>query len=1579
MTGNYVGVLRTGGGTGLGNQGAGIRVAGASGNQLGPGNIVRNNGNLDTGIHIASGTGNRIVANSIFDNIGLGIRLDAGANNDLAVTLSSVTTSNIAGTVINGTAGQSYFVEIFTNDSCTGAEGETFVSFVTVSNGAFSQPVSLPAEAFVTVTATRATVPADTSEFSNCVAVGAEAANPPVLTGAIPNADGPTLGVAGVWDSGSPEPGQSFDVVFYSGSTCAAVTPFASSSSLDLTLVTNERGIGAFAIDGLPNRPVGTFIAATVNGSPRSNCVVADRNNVSWPTAFQLASGVPDNQNFLRSSGQGRWFKVPVDANSRLTVTLKNLPADYDLVVFKDIQAKYDELTTGRAQPGPNLAIDDLNRQGAETPVDAFNTSQYNPSSWDPTNWKPDLNANVFTPQFSPTEYSPTEYSAAFTSPTEYSPTEYSPTEYSPTEYSPTEYSPTEYSDTQFSRDEWASFTPADPRVFSAAQTASLVAISAGTGTGDESVAVNTWNNTGFFYIRVQGKNGSFDADTPFSLEVSTQGTSCTGVLDTQVTVPVLTPGTLKTLILTSSGRPGLDVAALMPKLNALAAHSAVAPAAVVDVSGPLAGLNAQADAKADCPYAKNLVTAGIKDIVGAYRAANPTLKYIVVAGGDNVIPFYRYPDPALLGNESLYVPPVGDTTASQASLRLGYVLSDDFLASKTTVSLHGNEFPVPNIAIGRLVETRTDIEGMIDSFLATGGSTLTPTTSLVTGYGFLADAANSVKATLASRIGGAAANHETLITNRGVSPGTVGTPPTGSWTASDLRRDFLTERNDVTFLAGHFSANDALAADYRTNILTTELSSATANLEKTIVFSAGCHAGYNIVNEHSVIGVTQPLDWAQAFAQRKVTLIAGTGYQYGDSDFLAHSERIYAELARQLGGPVGSSLLRSKQIFLEESPGLSALDEKALLQTTLFGLPMLGVNLPEPTLPGASPVVPQPVGSGPGTSFGLQVADNFIVPSATGAVQSQALNGLNGSATWFEGTGNKVSVKPMQPVLPLKSTNVTAAGRSLRGVLFTEGTYTDTRGTVPMTAAPATELRGIHAPFHTDVFFPPQPWTPNYFGALSGSGNTQLHVTPVQHRSESPEMTRRKFSGDMKFRLFYTGPIAVDPGLSAPPTITGVDTSYAAGALTVSAHVFGALDAGIQEVLVTFTDPPEGNGNGSWQSLAMQRSPADPTLWTRTLPPSAASAFQFMIQAASAVGRVAVDNNLGAYYQHGSIPGPPEPGAPPPAATSMAFAPVPPSPVRYGTSFNVTVDLDGSAGCIGSGLVRVDLGGVSLPATTNASGTATVEMRATVLPGTYPITASFGGTATCAASDAVSTVQVVNQQTSLVIAFPFVTLTASTTPQPTPLHDRTVIVTLMQGATPRLVHVGKTDPQGRVRVPPALLAALAQGGYSVVARYDGEAGYLEATASGGTLNVIRRGSGGDNIVGTNGDDLIIDAGGTNTIDGRGGNDTIIAGSGTDRIIGGDGNDTIDAGDGSNTVNGGNGDDTITTGSGTDTIDAGSGNDTIHAGNGGNNVQAGSGNDLITTGTGNDVIDGGPGFDFCSPGGGSNTVRNCEG
>ena len=47
-----------------------------------------------------------------------------------------------------------------------------------------------------------------------------------------------------------------------------------------------------------------------------------------------------------------------------------------------------------------------------------------------------------------------------------------------------------------------------DPDAYAGAVSRSLLAVSALDGTSDESLLLNTWNNTGFFYIRGQGDNG---------------------------------------------------------------------------------------------------------------------------------------------------------------------------------------------------------------------------------------------------------------------------------------------------------------------------------------------------------------------------------------------------------------------------------------------------------------------------------------------------------------------------------------------------------------------------------------------------------------------------------------------------------------------------------------------------------------------------------------------------------------------------------------------------------------------------------------------------------------------------------------------------------------------------------------------------------------------------------------------------------------------------------------------------------------------------------------------------------------
>ncbi len=283
--------------------------------------------------------------------------------------------------------------------------------------------------------------------------------------------------------------------------------------------------------------------------------------------------------------------------------------------------------------------------------------------------------------------------------------------------------------------------------------------------------------------------------------------------------------------------------------------------------------------------------------------------------------------------------------------------------------------------------------------------------------------------------------------------------------------------------------------------LTTNQVAASQADLTNSIILSIGCHSGYNIVDGQGIQGVTNVLDWPQVFAQKGATSILGTGYQYGDTDYVAYSEQIYAGIADQLrynsNGDVvdiGDALLRSKLEYLKQNPNLGDLHEKALLEATLYGIPMLGVDMPTGRI-----AAPDNSGSVDLSSFGaaepahttgLKYAD--IDPNTTDrAKQTKDLNIDTGGtikATWYEGAGGKVLTTPGAPILPLFSKGVTSGdpGYVLRGIGFLGGNYTDS-SVVPLTGAPGVELQTAHTSFNSPTFYPTQMWTANYFDALSG------------------------------------------------------------------------------------------------------------------------------------------------------------------------------------------------------------------------------------------------------------------------------------------------------------------------------------------------------------------------------------------------------------------------------------------------------------------------------------------------------------
>jgi hypothetical protein len=1090
-------------------------------------------------------------------------------------------------------------------------------------------------------------------------------------------------------------------------------------------------------------------------------------DNTSWPKAMPLnMTGTPGSWEWtalsqtVNTRGESRWYKFTVYPGSRVVIKLNNLMVNYDLTLYTDIQAAFDELLAPEN-------LDYLTKLTAEFAPDAYAPDAYAPDAYAPDAYAPDA--------YAPDAYAPDAYAPDAYAPDAYAPDAYAPDAYAPDAYAPDAYAPDAYAPDAYAPDAYAPDAYAPDEAYTSAQMNSLIAVSAFDGRAGEFIAVNTWDHTGEFYIRVKGRNGAYDPVNPYDLSVGQLSGACRWLDIGPDTTPTASAGPFETLILTDFGRMGLTPGAgdLWTRLTTLAGRPEV-NGTVVDLGADPGVIFANGEAddslNLQCPFAKNLVAKEIKEIIDAYWELNPGLKYLILVGNDHAIPFNRYPDRALLASEKEYEPPVQDDTTSYASLALGYVLSQDFYGAKIELSRNNTSLPIPRLAVGRLVEEPGDIIAFLDTYLGTSSS-LVPTSSLVTGYDFLADAATEIAYELSTGIGAPA---ETLITDKQYSPRD---PDPSVWDAATLNAALLGRRHDVVFLAGHFSANSALAADFETHFLATDIVGASPGIfENTVVFSAGCHSGYNIVNPHGILGLTLEPDWAQAFVQKGANLIAGTGYQYGETEFMEYGERLYWYFSRFLragSGPVaiGDALVAAKNRYLANTPELRGIHEKTLMEATLYGLPMFSVDMPhgrnEPIDQPASIVgTPTTFLTKPGVVLGLAFADvsspfNLTYHSKT--LKSVKIGDSSQITTAYLSGDKGVVARPGEPVLPLETYDVSVPGTVLRGIGFRGGGYFDHTNVIPLTGAPATEVRGVHPPFWTDVYFPIRTWNANYFDALSKEtgGITALALTPAQFLSDGPDTytgVLREYI-DMDFRLYYNHHLTkyqgetIVPILSAAPTIAKVNALASGGNVDFSVYVTGDPNVGIQEVWVTYTC--EGDGvepcYSEWVPLDLTQNPLDSRLWEGTLPLNSVPGedLRYILQAVNGTGLVALNTNLGYYFTPNVDPAePPTLGEETNLTLQLGW-----SSDHYGAYVPMRAFLKDSSNIgIPGEVVYFALGSQKRAVRTNEYGTAHLLFPLLSPPGNYRVRAAFIGNMDNQESAAWGAVTITKQPTTLSI-----------------------------------------------------------------------------------------------------------------------------------------------------------------------------------------------------------------------------------
>ena len=129
--------------------------------------------------------------------------------------------------------------------------------------------------------------------------------------------------------------------------------------------------------------------------------------------------------------------------------------------------------------------------------------------------------------------------------------------------------------------------------------------------------------------------------------------------------------------------------------------------------------------------------------------------------------------------------------------------------------------------------------------------------------------------------------------------------------------------------------------------------------------------------------------------------------------------------------------------------------------------------------------------------------------------------------------------------------------------------------------------------------------------------------------------------------------------------------------------------------------------------------------------------------------------------------------------------------------------------------------------------------------------------------------------------------------------------------------------------------------------------------------------SGNDRYSGLRGNDTVFGNEGSDTVFGNEGNDLLLGNQGEDLLFGNQGNDTLFGGQGADTLFGGQDADLLLGNLGTDVLLGNLGNDTLYGGQGADTLYGGQGDDVLFGDLGNDVLYGDLGNDVLAGGAGA--------
>ena len=565
--------------------------------------------------------------------------------------------------------------------------------------------------------------------------------------------------------------------------------------------------------------------------------------------------------------------------------------------------------------------------------------------------------------------------------------------------------------------------------------------------------------------------------------------------------------------------------------------------------------------------------------------------------------------------------------------------MTDDPYGDVDPIAWFNRRLYVPDLAVGRLVETHDEIAATVQAYLDPNGDTvlddtgiMPATSTYMTGYDFMADGAIATRDALNAALTEAGGGAPTSTSNI--------SPPDAMVTKTQVLAGASSARSVGLF--GHFSHNSSLTdqgfrsgngENFTSAELAGQLRPVGAPANARLVFSIGCHSGLNVTD-----GPANSADFAQQVLGTGAVYVATTAYGYGAAGTVGMNEALMTSFAEQLDGSyvlidrnaadapanrrylsIGEAFVAAKQQYFSSQGLYGPYDEKALEAAIFYGLPMfrVGQSGTQQTAPAAD--VPSAVG---GAAYTAVDQSHTFNPAA--------VTGANG--TYYTVAGFDPQVTANRPVQPRFETDVTAVDGS-GGVLYAKGVLITNLETLsantvnPVVTRPILDSAANEPELGVgDIAYPSLPASiTTYSDPLGFEGDNtllqrqKLVIVPGQFLDNATVDAAgdgtQVLYGRVDTRVTYS-----DSGDWDRPTVTSAVGTIDGG--NASFTVAATDGSGIQRVLVLYrTDTAD------WTPLDLTFGGS---MWEGGASVGAATSFDYLVQVVDNNGNIATSTGKG-------------------------------------------------------------------------------------------------------------------------------------------------------------------------------------------------------------------------------------------------------------------------------------------------------------------------------------------------------------